>query len=125
MSDQIGVFGYGAVGAATVERLAAAGRAVFVAQRQAPAILPPGVDFRRCDALDAGSVRAAVAGASQVVLAIGFPYVGAVWRGAWPRTMTNFVEACAAEGARLVFFDNLYMYGPQTTPLSETTPLQP
>ena len=39
--------------------------------------------------------------------------------------MTNFVEACAAEGARLVFFDNLYMYGPQTAPLSETTPLQP
>jgi nucleoside-diphosphate-sugar epimerase len=39
--------------------------------------------------------------------------------------MTNFVEACAKTGARLVFFDNLYMYGPQTTPLSETTPLQP
>ncbi|MGA2494292.1 MAG: NAD-dependent epimerase/dehydratase family protein, partial [Roseiarcus sp.] len=64
-------------------------------------------------------------GLSQVVLAIGFPYVGALWREAWPRTMTNFVEACAAEGARLVFFDNLYMYGPQTAPLSETTPLQP
>ena len=58
MSGKIGVFGYGAVGAATVERLAAAGRAVVVAQRQAPANLPPGVEFRRCDALDAGSVRA-------------------------------------------------------------------
>ena len=39
--------------------------------------------------------------------------------------MTNFVEACAATGARLVFVDNLYMYGPQTAPLSETTPLTP
>jgi nucleoside-diphosphate-sugar epimerase len=39
--------------------------------------------------------------------------------------MTNFVEACAATGARLVFVDNLYMYGPQTAPLSETTPLSP
>ncbi len=125
MSGEIGVFGYGAVGAETVERLAAAGRAVVVAQRQAPASLPAGVNFRRCDALDAKSVRAAVAGLSQVVLAIGFPYVGALWREAWPRAMTNFVEACAAEGARLVFFDNLYMYGPQTAPLSETTPLRP
>jgi nucleoside-diphosphate-sugar epimerase len=69
-------------------------------------------------------VRAAVAGLSQVVLAIGFPYVGSLWREVWPRTMTNFVEASAAEGTRLVFFDNLYMYGPQTAPLSETTPLQ-
>jgi nucleoside-diphosphate-sugar epimerase len=125
MSGEIGVFGYGPVGAATVERLAAAGRAVVVAQRQAPASLPAGVSFRRCDALDAASVRAAVAGMSQVVLAIGFPYVGVLWREVWPRTMTNFVEACASEGARLVFFDNLYMYGPQTAPLSETTPLQP
>ena len=125
MSGEVGVFGYGAVGAATVERLAAAGRAIVVAQRQAPSNLPPGVQFCRCDALDSDFVRAGVAGLSQVVLAIGFPYVGALWREAWPRTMTNFVEACAAEGARLVFFDNLYMFGPQTTPLSETTPLQP
>ena len=90
MSGEIGVIGYGAVGAATVERLAAAGRPVVVAQRQAPANLPPGVDFRRCDALDADSVRAAVAGLSQVVLAIGFPYVGALWREAWPRDDDEF-----------------------------------
>lgn len=125
MTGRIGVFGYGGVGAAAVERLAAAGRPVVVAQRQAPANLRSGVEFRRCDALDSDSVRAAVAGLSQVVLAIGLPYVGAVWSEAWPKVMTNFVEACAAESARLVFFDNLYMYGPQTTPLSETTPLQP
>ena len=125
MNGEIGVIGYGAVGAATVGRLAAAGRPVSVAQRQAPANLPSGVDFRRCDALDASSVRAAVAGAAQIVLAIGLPYVGAVWREAWPKIIANFVDACAAAGARLVFFDNLYMYGPQTAPLSETTPLQP
>lgn len=125
MNGPIGVIGYGAVGAATVERLVAAGRKVVVMQRTAPPALPAGVEFRRCDALDAESVRAAVAGLSQVVLAIGFPYVGAVWRDAWPRTMAIVVDACAAAGARLVFFDNLYMYGPQTAPLSETTPLKP
>ncbi len=125
MSEEIGIFGFGPVGAATAALLGPRGRAVCVAQRNAPKKLPAGASFRRCDALDADSVRGAVAGLRQVVLAIGFPYVGAVWREAWPRAMTNFVEACAATGARLVFVDNLYMYGPQTQPLSETTPLTP
>jgi nucleoside-diphosphate-sugar epimerase len=125
MSEDIAIFGFGPVGAATAALLSAGGRAPCVAQRSAPAELPPGASFRRCDALDADSVRGAVAGFRQVVLAIGFPYVGAIWREAWPRAMTNFVEACAATGARLVFVDNLYMYGPQTAPLSEATPLTP
>ena len=73
MSEQIGVIGYGAVGAATVERLAAAGRAVVVAQRRRAASLPAGVTFRRCDALDADSVRAAVAGLRR-----------SCWRSAFP-----------------------------------------
>ncbi len=125
MDGKIGVFGYGPVGADAVARLAAQGRPVRVCQRSRSAALPEGVEFIACDALDTDSVTAAVAGLSQVVLAVGLPYVGAVWREAWPRVMTNFVDACAKTGARLVFFDNLYMYGPQTTPLSETTSLQP
>jgi nucleoside-diphosphate-sugar epimerase len=35
----------------------------------------------------------------------------------------NFVAACRKTGARMVFMDNLYMYGPQTTPLIETMAL--
>jgi len=125
MSGAIGVVGYGPVGAETVERLLAAGRTVVVAQRQPPSALPPGAAFRSCDALDGDSVRAALAGLEQVVLAIGFPYVGARWRSDWPKAVAIVVDACAAIGARLVFFDNLYMYGPQTAPLSESTPLRP
>jgi nucleoside-diphosphate-sugar epimerase len=125
MSEEIGIFGLGPVGAATASILSARGSAVRIAQRSAPESLPAGAAFVRCDALDKDSARGAVAGLRQVVLAIGFAYVGAVWREAWPRAMTNFVEACAATGARLVFVDNLYMYGPQTAPLSETTPLTP
>ncbi|MGD0643042.1 MAG: NAD-dependent epimerase/dehydratase family protein [Roseiarcus sp.] len=125
MSEEIGIFGFGPVGAAAAALLSARGGAVRIAQRSAPRNMSAGASFVRCDALDAASVRAAVAGLRQVVLAIGFPYVGALWRDAWPRAMTNFVEACSASGARLLFVDNLYMYGPQTAPLSETTPLNP
>jgi len=37
--------------------------------------------------------------------------------------MGNMLGACAKSGARLVFADNLYMYGPQTPTLTEDTPL--
>ena len=123
MGSEIAVIGFGPVGRASAELLCRRGDQVRVAQRSAPASLPPGATFQSCDVLDAGSVRAAVAGASQVVLAVGFPYVGAVWKEAWPRTIANVVEACAEAGARLIFFDNLYMYGPRNEPLTEGTPL--
>ena len=94
-----------------------------IAQRSPPPDLPADVAFFPCDALDPASVRAAIADIPQVVLAIGFPYVGAIWREVWPRTIENFVEACAASSARLVFVDNLYMYAQGQSPLRETTPL--
>ena len=67
-------------------------------------------------------MRTAAAGAQQIVVAIGFPYEGKVWATAWPRAMTHMVAACEATGARMVFVDNLYMYGLQTVPLTEEMP---
>jgi len=96
---------------------------VTVAQRRAPPDLPDGLTFAPCDALDSDTVVDAVRNAEQFVVAIGFAYSGIVWREAWPKAMTNFVAASKATGARMVFIDNLYMYGPQTTPLVETMPL--
>ncbi|MFZ8393439.1 epimerase, partial [Staphylococcus aureus] len=58
-----------------------------------------------------------------VVMAVGFPYSGRIWKTAWPRAMTNLIEVCAETGARLIFADNLYMYGPQSSPLREDMPL--
>jgi nucleoside-diphosphate-sugar epimerase len=37
--------------------------------------------------------------------------------------MRNLLEGCARSGARFVFADNLYMYGPQSDPLTEDMPL--
>ena len=123
MTDRITIFGYGPVGRATAARLSSEGREVIVAQRNAPSDLPRGATFARVDALERDAVVKAVHGSGQFVVAIGFPYSGLVWRDAWPRAMSNFVAACKASGARMVFMDNLYMYGPQTTPLTETMPL--
>ena len=122
MSERIVVFGHGPVGAATTRQLLRTGAEVVVAQRSRPADLPAGVGFQPCDVLDAEAVRTAAAGAQQIVVAIGFPYEGKVWATAWPRAMTHLVAACEATGARMVFVDNLYMYGLQTVPLTEEMP---
>jgi nucleoside-diphosphate-sugar epimerase len=119
MSSAIVVVGFGPVGRATTESLIDRGAAVRVVQRSRPADPPPGAAFQACDVLDAAAVRQAIDGASQVVVAIGFPYIGATWRSSWPRAMANLVNACEASQARMVFADNLYMYGPQRDPLRE------
>lgn len=122
MNNEILVIGYGPVGKATLAQLKE--RKVRVAQRTAPKDLPDGVPFTRCDVLDVASVREAVRGAGQIVLSIGFAYEQAVWRDAWPKAMSNVLDAAEAVGGRLVFVDNLYMYGPQTAPLREDMALQ-
>jgi nucleoside-diphosphate-sugar epimerase len=123
MTDRITIFGYGPVGRATAARLIAEGRDVAVAQRRAPPDLPKGAAFEPADALDRDAVVKAIRGSAQFVVAIGFPYSGVLWREVWPKAIANFVAACKATGARMVFVDNLYAYGPQTTPLVETMPL--
>ncbi|MEZ5937330.1 MAG: NAD-dependent epimerase/dehydratase family protein [Hyphomonadaceae bacterium] len=117
------VFGYGPTGAASVRRLLDRGVRVRVAQRSRPGDLPPGVEFRRCDVLDARQVLEAMDGASQAVVTLGFEYVGKAWRAKWPVAMANLLAAAETTGARIVQIDNLYMYGPQDAPLREDMPL--
>ncbi|WP_428376305.1 NAD-dependent epimerase/dehydratase family protein [Lichenicoccus sp.] len=117
------IFGYGPVGRLVTAALVARGDRVIVAQRKRPAELPVGADFLACDILQPDAVRRAVAGAAQVLFAVGFAYDARVWRTAWPAAMTNVVEACAASGARIVFIDNLYQLGPQDRPRHEDMPL--
>ena len=123
MSSDIVVFGFGPVGRATTEALIHRGSPVRVVQWSRPRDLPRGATFEACDVLDAAALRQAVAGAQQVVVAIGFPYLGDTWRASWPLAMENLIKGCEASHARMVFVDNLYMYGPQQDPLREDMPL--
>lgn len=119
MTQRITVFGYGAVGRPIVDLLIARGDRVRVATRRRPEDLPADIAHMPCDVLDPGDVRAALDGASQAVLAVGFAYDSRLWRTVWPQAMRTMIEGCAAAGARLVFIDNLYQLGPQTTPRTE------
>ncbi len=120
---RIVVFGYGPVGRETASVLSARGDDVLVAQRAAPKTLAAGVIFKSCDVTDAESVAAACAGREIVICTVGFRYAARVWARAWPAAMKAMLGACESVGARFVFADNLYMYGPTTAPLTETMPL--
>jgi nucleoside-diphosphate-sugar epimerase len=62
------------------------------------------------DLTDAAATEAAVIGAKVVYLVAGLPYRLKVWEQQWPVIMQNAIDACIRQGARLVFFDNIYMY---------------
>lgn len=82
-------------------------------------------DLVAADITDAAQTRKAVAGATVVFLTAGLKYDHKLWATAWPRIMTNVIEACKAEGAKLIFFDNVYSYGLVNGPMTETTPYHP
>lgn len=70
----------------------------------------------RADLLDREQTLNAVSGSSYVYLCVGLPYRSDVWENQWPLLIQNVIEACIEAKSRLVYFDNIYLYGP--TPLS-------
>ncbi len=68
----------------------------------------------------------AVAGSAVVYVTVGFDYNTKVWQTTWPPFMRNVIDACKKHQAKLVFFDNVYMYDPDhLNPSTETTPMRP
>lgn len=80
---------------------------------RSPRKVNEGDQLHRADLLDAADTLRAVEGSDVVYLTAGLPMNTRLWVEQWPAIMRNTIEACAAHGARLVFFDNTYMY-PQT-----------
>ena len=60
-----------------------------------------------------------------VYLLAGLKYDHRVWQELWPRIMANTIEACKRAKAKLVFFDNVYMYGKVNGAMTEETPYAP
>jgi nucleoside-diphosphate-sugar epimerase len=62
------------------------------------------------DLLEPGAADRAVAGSEVVYLTVGLDYKLNVWEEKWPKLMRLTIDACIKHNARLVFFDNVYMY---------------
>ncbi|MGE0341116.1 MAG: NAD-dependent epimerase/dehydratase family protein [Xanthobacteraceae bacterium] len=79
----------------------------------------------RADLLDTDDTLRAVQGSDIVYLTAGLPMDTRLWVEQWPVIMKNVIAACSAQGARLVFFDNTYMYPQTDEPQTEDTPFRP
>jgi nucleoside-diphosphate-sugar epimerase len=78
------------------------------------------------DVNDLNLVDKAVSGSEVVYVTIGFNYSLKVWQKTWPPFMRAVIDACKAHGAKLVFFDNVYMYAKSAIlHMTEESPMQP
>ena len=84
-----------------------------------------GVETMAADATNYEQVLKAVEGSGIVYLLIGIEYKIEAWREQWPAIMQNAINACKATNAKLIFFDNVYMYGKVNGPMTEETPFKP
>ncbi len=62
------------------------------------------------DLSDPNQVDKAVEGSEVVYLLVGFEYKLSVWQDKWPKLMRATIDACIKHKAKLVFFDNVYLY---------------
>jgi nucleoside-diphosphate-sugar epimerase len=114
----------GDIGSKLVKLLAARNQPVRLVGRNPPPT-PGAAETVAADITDRDQTIRAVAGSSVVHLLVGLKYDHNIWREMWPRIMSNAIEACKRAGAKIVFFDNVYMYGKVTGPMTEETPFNP
>jgi nucleoside-diphosphate-sugar epimerase len=75
---------------------------------------------------DFSRIDEAIAGSDVVFVTVGFEYNLKVWRSVWPAFMNRVIVSCERHNARLVFFDNIYIYARSAVPhMIEDSPLQP
>ena len=78
------------------------------------------------DLSDPVVVDKVVAGSEVVYLLVGFDYNINVWREKWPKLMRATIDACIRHNAKLVFFDNVYLYDIGAIGrMTEDSPLNP
>ena len=78
------------------------------------------------DLTKASEVDKAIEGSTIVYVTIGFPYNIKVWRKLWPALIDNVIASCIKHKAKLVFFDNIYMYDKSAMGnITEDSPINP
>ncbi len=110
----------GGTGSAVVRELAARGLQVRAVTRTSAGDLPEGVEQVAADVGTSEGARRACQGAAVVYHCVQPEY--SKWPELFPRLTQAVLDGAAGTGAKLVFADNLYAYGPPDGPMSEMTP---
>jgi nucleoside-diphosphate-sugar epimerase len=100
-----------------MRRLATRGVRVRGVCRSGKAEAPEGAEVAAGDIGNAGRAEELCHGAEVVYGCLGVDYTR--WPELWPPIVDGLLAGAAAAGARLVFADNLYSYGPHDAPLTE------
>jgi nucleoside-diphosphate-sugar epimerase len=118
------IFGTGPLGKWTARHLVEMGGNVRMVNRSGKAdCLPPGVELIAGDAFDTANNLALTKGAATVYQCAQPHYQE--WVEKFPALQRAILEAAAANGAKLVVGDNLYMYGHFEGILREDSPIAP
>lgn len=81
--------------------------------------------WKKADLLNYDELSMAAKGATVIYLCAGLVYDKDIWREQWPVLMRNVIEVTKQNNARLIFFDNVYMYGLVNGPMTEDTTYNP
>lgn len=110
----------GGLGNAVVRVLSRHGKKVRAVTRSGNADVPESTELAKADTTDKESLMQACAGASVVYHCVNVPYPE--WHAQLTGMMQNILDAAIACGAKLVYGDNLYMYGYIDGPIREDAP---
>lgn len=83
-------------------------------------------ELMAADLTDPAQIEKAVAGSDIVYLLVGLDYKLSVWKKHWPVIMKATIDACIRHRAKLVFFDNMYLYDSTAiSHMTENAPINP
>jgi nucleoside-diphosphate-sugar epimerase len=114
------VLGTGQLGRAVIDELVARGESVRAVSRSKRVPLPKGVEFVSANLTDKAATVRACANASVVYHCASPPY--SAWGTLVMPMMETIIEAVAETGGRIVYGDNVYMYGEVEGPITENLP---
>ncbi|SDD64960.1 Nucleoside-diphosphate-sugar epimerase [Mucilaginibacter pineti] len=115
----------GPVANALTRQLMNANETVRLVSRKPVNISGKNVSWQKADLLNYDEVLAAAKGSTIIYLVAGLVYDADIWRKQWPVIMQNVINVTKTTGARLIFFDNIYMYGLVNGAMTEDTPYHP
>ena len=113
----------GSIGNALTDVLLDKGQKVRLVSRSKIKI--EGTESFKADITDYQQTLEAVADSRVVFLVAGLKYDFNVWKDAWPKIIKNVIETCKNSKSKLIFLDNVYMYGKVNGKMTESTPYNP
>lgn len=118
--------GTGNIGQFVVQELLERGKTVTILERRQKDH-PQGASFVICDVKVRQNLIETLTGATHVYLCVGLPYERKVWKNELPTIIQHCIDACLHHQSKLIYLDNIYMYGPAPLeiPFTENSPQQP